>query len=106
MQITKNHTYFTYILTNRHKTVLYTGVTSNLHLRLEQHRESAERNDTNFSARYKCVLLVHYEEYTWIQQAIAREKEIKGWTRKKKEDLINDNNPQWEFLNHHFSILP
>ncbi|UJH92485.1 GIY-YIG nuclease family protein [Antarcticibacterium sp. 1MA-6-2] len=100
------HTYYTYILTNRHKSVLYTGVTNNLARRLQQHKEGAEKNNKTFTAKYKCTFLVHYEKYTWIQQAIAREKEIKGWTRKKKEELIKRNNPEWEFLNHHFSILP
>jgi len=99
------HTYYTYILTNRRKTVLYTGVTNNLCHRLQHHRESCERNEKNFTARYKCIYLVHYEKFSWIQLAIAREKEIKGWTRQKKIDLITENNPQWEFLNHHFSPL-
>ena len=105
MQNEGYHTYYTYIITNKYKTVLYTGVTNNLFKRLQQHKESAEKNEKNFTARYKCFYLVHYEKYTWIQQAIAREKEIKGWTRKKKVNLIQDNNPHWEFLNHHFSVL-
>ncbi|MCM4161460.1 GIY-YIG nuclease family protein [Antarcticibacterium flavum] len=104
MRIQGHHTYYVYILTNQHKTVLYTGVTNDLRIRLQQHKEGAEKREQSFTARYNCFFLVHYEKYTWIQEAIAREKEIKSWTRKKKEELISRNNPKWEFLNHHFFI--
>ncbi len=98
-----HYTYYTYILTNRGRTVLYIGVTNNMGVRLIQHKESADRNDKSFTARYKCYFLIHYETFNWVNEAITREKELKGWSRKKKDELINLHNPNWEFLNHHFS---
>jgi len=78
-------------------------MTNNLLRRLEQHRSSINKPEsTSFTARYKCRHLLYYEEYTWIQEAIAREKEIKGWLRSKKLDLIKSNNPNMEFLEHDF----
>ena len=52
-----------------------------------------------FSKKYHCKYLVHYEKYETPSEAISREKQIKKWNRKKKEDLINKNNPEWKFLN-------
>lgn len=97
------HTYYIYILTNKNKTVLYTGVTNNLHRRLIEHSDGIQQRRNSFTARYQCNNLIYYEEYTWIQQAIAREKEIKGWIREKKEKLITDFNPDWDFLNDQFT---
>ncbi len=97
------NTYYTYILTNSKKTVLYIGVTNNMYKRLVQHKEGTEKNENSFAARYRCYFLVYYETYNQIQVAIAREKELKGWTRKKKESLINHSNPEWKFLNKLFS---
>ncbi len=87
------HTYYTYILTNKNKTVLYTGVTNNLRRRLTEHAEGVRLKTRTFTGRYQCVYLIHYEKYTWIQEAIAREKQLKGWLRVKKESLINEHNP-------------
>ncbi|APG59004.1 GIY-YIG nuclease family protein [Christiangramia salexigens] len=95
------HTYYTYILTNKKKTVLYTGVTNNLKRRLDEHWSG--RNAIAFTKRYRCHYLIHYEKYTWIQEAIVRENELKGWLRSKKEQLINEHNPDRNFLNDHFS---
>jgi len=90
--------YYTYILTNPGRTVLYTGVTNNLSLRLRQHWE--KRGSLScFTGRYNCYCLIYFEEYKYINNAIAREKEIKGWRRQKKVDLINLENPDWIFLN-------
>jgi putative endonuclease len=89
-----------YILTNKNKTVLYTGVTNNLRLRLHQH--ATKHNPKSFTAKYNVHYLVYYEHFGWVQQAIAREKEIKNLTRVKKEALIKTQNPNWEFLNHLF----
>ena len=89
--------YFTYILTNKNKTVLYTGVSNNLKRRLEEHISNAE-NKFAFTYRYNCHYLIYYEQFTSIKAAIAREKQIKGWRRSKKEELINTQNPQWHFL--------
>jgi putative endonuclease len=94
------HTYYIYILTNKAKTVLYTGVTNHLKIRLQQHQE--EINPNSFTAQYKVHYLLYYEKFTWIQLAIAREKEIKGWRKDKKLDLIKTINPELNFLNHLF----
>ncbi|UBM62174.1 GIY-YIG nuclease family protein [Candidatus Sulfidibacterium hydrothermale] len=93
------HNYFVYITTNQNKTVLYTGVTNNLPYRLEQHEENAKTTKTSFAGKYNCYHLIYYERFEYIQHAIDREKEIKGWVRRKKEKLINEFNPEWKFLN-------
>jgi putative endonuclease len=94
------HRYFTYILTNKNKTVLYVGVTNNLALRIEQHNNDVlNATPSSFAGRYKCIYLLYFEEYQNIQQAISREKEIKGWTREKKIALIKETNPELRFLN-------
>ena len=87
---------FTYILTNKNHTVLYTGVTSNLPKRMEEHR--AGKYATSFSHRYNLNVLVYFEEYNSIVDAIAREKQIKAGSRQKKLDLINRLNPEWKDL--------
>ena len=85
-----------YIITNKNKTALYIGVTSNLPERIWQHREHFYKN--TFSDRYNLEQLVYYENFPTIEEAIAREKEIKKWRREKKEKLINSANPQWRDL--------
>lgn len=94
------HTYYVYILTNKAKTVLYTGVTNNLKIRLQQHKESL--NPNSFTAKYNAYYLLYFEKFTWIQLGIAREKEIKGWVRVKKMELIKTINPEMNFLNYLF----
>ena len=96
------HSYYVYILTNKHRTTLYIGVTNNLKVRLSQHKTGIELNSPTFTAKYKLEYLVYYEKHTWIQLAIAREKELKGWRRQKKMDLIREFNPAFAFLNHYF----
>jgi len=96
------HTYYIYIITNRHRSTFYIGVTQNLKVRLKQHKENIENNNKTFASKYGIEFLVYYEKFTWIQEAIAREKELKGWIRAKKIDLIKEFNPTFEFLNHHF----
>ncbi len=93
----RQHNYFVYILTNKAKTVLYTGVTNDLEIRLAQHLEG--RQSTAFTKKYKCYYLIYYERFLYINQAIEREKEIKGWTRAKKNTLISIENKDWLFLN-------
>ncbi len=78
-------------------TVLYTGVTNNLTIRLTQHKEGLGQN--SFTKRYKCYYLVYYERFQYVEHAIDREKEIKGWTRSKKNTLIEIENKHWRFLN-------
>ena len=94
------YTFYTYILTNKNRTVLYTGVTNNLKVRLKQHKEKL--NPNSFTARYNVEFLVYYEKFVWVEEAITREKEIKKWSREKKMDLIKSMNPNFEFLNYHF----
>jgi putative endonuclease len=87
--------YFVYILTNKYHTVLYTGVTNDLKRRVWQHREKIAEG---FTKRYNVTVLVYCEEFTDIREAIAREKQIKGGSRKKKIDLIRQMNPDWRDL--------
>jgi putative endonuclease len=95
------YNFYVYILTNKAKTVLYTGVTNNLKRRLEEHNEKL--NPNSFTAKYNLNYLIYYEKYGWIQQAIAREKEIKLLRRDLKLELIKEFNPNIEFLNNQFS---
>jgi putative endonuclease len=90
--------YCVYIVTNKRKTVLYTGVTNDLEQRIIEHYMDRTEQKT-FAGKYNCHFLVFYEMYKYINDAIAREKEIKGWLRIKKEKLITDFNPEWKFLN-------
>ena len=94
------HSYYVYILTNRAKTVLYTGVTNNLIRRLNEHKN--HYNPDSFTAKYNVFFLLYFEKFTWIQLAIAREKEIKGWKRDKKIELIKTINPDLEVLDYLF----
>ncbi|SHF93950.1 GIY-YIG nuclease family protein [Flavisolibacter ginsengisoli] len=90
--------YFVYILTNELMTVLYTGVTNDLEQRITEHYKQRGQN-TSFAGRYNVYHLLYYEPYKYINEAIAREKEIKGLTREKKMKMINEMNPRLEFLN-------
>ena len=94
----KEHDYYVYILTNKWRRVLYTGVTNNLQRRILEHRSGKGRPRT-FTGRNNCHYLVYWEHHQYILNAIAREKEIKRWTRKEKEELIASFNPAWKFLN-------
>ncbi len=89
---------FVYILANMNNTVLYTGVTNNLELRLEEHAKKI--NPKSFTSRYNVNKLVYYESFFLIGDAIAREKQIKAGSRKKKELLINRINSGWRDLSH------
>jgi putative endonuclease len=97
-----NHNYFVYIITNPNKSVLYIGVTHNLQERLQQHFDN-RGNDKTFAGRYSCFNLIYYEWHQYINNAIEREKELKKWSRIKKEKLINEFNPEWRILN--FEIM-
>lgn len=91
------HNYFVYTLTNYQKNVLYTGVTNDIERRFFEHKE--RKNSNSFTSKYKCFYLLYYERFQHIDHAIEREKEIKGWKRIKKEKLINELNPSWNFIN-------
>jgi len=87
--------YFVYILTNPGNTVLYTGITNDLKRRVYEHRNKVV---PGFTAKYNVKKLVYYEVYDDPQYAIAREKQIKSGSRKKKLDLISSFNPGWRDL--------
>jgi putative endonuclease len=93
-----NYNYFTYILTNATKTVLYIGVTNDLSRRLYEHK-NCKGNQYSFTSKYFCYYLVYYEHHTNVEHAISREKELKGWRRDKKLELISSVNPAMRFLN-------
>ncbi|MEP7165783.1 MAG: GIY-YIG nuclease family protein [Ferruginibacter sp.] len=100
MKTLGGHNYFVYIVTNKNKTVLYTGVTNDLYRRLFEHEESSKPfYHKSFAGHYNAYFLLHYERFEYIEHAIAREKEIKGWRRSKKEALIKTGNPDWKFIN-------
>ena len=90
--------FYVYIVTNPERTVLYTGVTNNLGQRLIEHYSNRGQAET-FAGKFYCYNLIYYESFQFINEAIRREKEIKGWSRKKKMELIKTMNPDWTFLN-------
>ena len=85
--------YYVYILTNKGHSVLYIGITNDLQRRVYEHR--SERFD-GFTKRYHLNELVYFEEYSDVNEAIAREKQLKGWSRAKKNQLITKHNPTLE----------
>ncbi len=87
--------FYVYILTNKNKTVLYTGFTNSLERRVWEHKQHAI---PGFTKKYNCDRLIYFEEFSDVRQAIAREKQIKGWLRSKKEALIATMNPEWNDL--------
>ena len=87
--------YYVYMLANQRRTVLYTGITSGLIKRTIQHKE---KKYPGFTQRYNVDRLVYYESHEMVEDAIKREKQIKEWTRRKKEALINRFNPEWKDL--------
>ena len=95
------HCYYVYILTNQNKTVLYVGVTNDLQQRITEHYFQRGQTKT-FTGKYHVYNLLYFEAHQYIRNAIWREKEIKGWTRKKKMQLIATENPTLEFLNYKF----
>ena len=84
-----------YIMTNKRNGTLYTGVTSNIVQRVYQHKQAVI---PGFTKQYGCKSLVYYEQYDDMNNAIAREKQIKSGSRKKKLILIERMNPNWEDL--------
>jgi putative endonuclease len=87
---------YTYIMTNKYNSVLYTGVTSDLRQRVTDHKE--KKHPGSFTARYNIYKLVYYELFHTIEEAIERERQLKAGSRKKKEQLINGFNPEWKDL--------
>jgi putative endonuclease len=91
----KIHQYYVYILTNSVNTVLYVGVTNDLVNRVLEHKKKI---NAGFTSKYNCNKLVYFEEYQWIDDAIAREKQLKGGSRQRKVDLVIIDNPSWNDL--------
>ncbi len=87
---------FTYITTNKYNNVLYTGVSSDLEVRIERHK--IKYYPKSFTSKYNADKLVYYETFWDIRDAIAREKQIKAGSRKKKIELIEKMNPEWKDL--------
>ncbi len=87
--------YYVYIMTNKRNTVLYTGVTNDLKKRIYEHKTKLI---DGFTKKYNVRRLVCYEVFSDIYNAIAREKQIKGGSRKRKIDLINSINSNWRDL--------
>ena len=86
---------YTYIVTNPSHTVLYIGVSNSLDRRARQHRNHVIKG---FTHRYNCEKLVYFEHYNEIEEAIRREKQLKGWRRDWKNNLISGMNPEWKDL--------
>ena len=87
--------YCVYIMTNAHNTVIYSGVTNNLARRVYEHKNGL---GGIFTKKYNVNKLVYYEVGDNVNAALAREKQIKGGSRKKKIDLVNSVNPEWKDL--------
>jgi len=87
--------YYVYFVTNKHLNVLYVGVTNDLLRRIYEHKNKLSKG---FTQKYNVDRLVYYEVHTDINTAITREKQIKGWSRKKKDSLVKKWNPLWKGL--------
>src|SRR4051794_16046649 len=88
----RDYNFWVYIVTNRNHSVLYIGVTNNLAQRISEHRQGT---GANFPAAYRCTKLIYCEHYTRVDEALAREAQLKRWSRAKKVELINTLNPTW-----------
>ena len=87
--------YYVYMMTNEYNNVLYIGVTNNLSRRVYEHKNALLEG---FTQRYNVHKLVWFENCHDVKAAIAREKQLKGWIRSKKEDLVRQMNPDWRDL--------
>ena len=88
--------YYVYLMTNSNRNVLYTGVTNDLVRRVYEHRNHLDKG--SFTDRYNIEYLVYYESNSDVLTAIEREKQIKGWNRKRKDKLVASKNPNWDDL--------
>ena len=95
----REHHYYTYIMASSSGT-LYVGMTNCIEDRVCQHRNGT---GSEFTRRYKVDRLVYYECFRYVLNAIRREKEIKGWRRSKKEELIRSRNPEWKDISKEFA---
>lgn len=87
-------TYYVYIMSSRYRAI-YTGVTNDLFRRVNEHRHKLVNG---FTKRYNMTRLVYFESFTYVRDAIAREKQIKAWSREKRIALIFSTNPEWNDL--------
>ena len=94
--------YYVYILANKLNTAIYTGVTRDLIRRVYEHKKHMDSN--SYTAKYDITKLVYFESTSDVKAAIEREKQIKGWNRKRKNKLVESKNPSWAEL--YDSILP
>jgi len=92
------HSYYVYIMTNKYRTTFYIGITNDIKRRIEEHQLGVIINGKSFTAKYRLIDLIYLEKFVWIHNAIAREKELKGWKREKKLNLIRSINPTLETL--------
>jgi putative endonuclease len=93
--VARDYNFWVYIMTNDHDTVLYIGVTNDLARRISEHRAE---EIPGFTSDYRCTKLIYYEHCTEVRDTIAREKQLKKWSRSKKVALIATMNPQWNDL--------
>jgi len=91
----KIHLYYVYILTTKNNKMLYIGVTNDIVRRLWEHKNGINEG---FTKKYSIHKLVYFEVFDYIDLAIAREKQIKGYSRAKKDKLVTDSNPEWNEL--------
>lgn len=89
------NSYWVYMMTNKRRTTVYTGVTNSIRRRVSEHRLGV---GSDFTDRYNLQHLVYYELFTDVNQAIAHEKRIKRWKRAWKDELIMRDNPEWTDL--------
>ena len=94
--MSKHQSYYVYILANQTNVAIYTGITNDLIRRVYEHKTNADSR--SFTARYSIHKLVYFESSTSSRAAIEREKQIKGWKRAKKNQLIESINPLWRDL--------
>jgi len=97
-----NEKYYVYIITNKRNGTLYIGMTNNIIRRVYEHKE---KRIEGFSKKYGLSRLVYYEEYSYVNDAIMREKQLKTWKRNWKIELIEKNNPKWYDLSLEFTGL-
>ncbi len=100
MNLNNDYQYYVYITTNAERTVLDTGVTGDLRLRIQQLEQSQFQHPLIRSeAKPDCIYLVYWESFDVALDAINRERKVKGYSRRKKKTLVVGSNPEWEFLN-------
>ena len=91
----REYSYYVYLMANKTNSVIYTGMTNNLERRVYEHKHKLFQG---FTSKYNVNKLVYFEEFDDVTQAIYREKQIKGWVRRKKVALIESKNPDWSDL--------